>query len=92
MALPDAAKAAGLGGVRTTKTLVLVATIGKETMAERLRLAAELWRDGVATQFCYNPGWAMTKQVTFAVTSDIPFIAIVGENELADGVVTHLLG
>jgi histidyl-tRNA synthetase len=83
----DRAKAAGLSAIRTTKTVVLVATVGKDTMPERLRLASELWAAGIAAQFCYNPNWAMTKQVTHAVTSDIPFIAVVGETELAEGVV-----
>lgn len=83
----DRAKAAGLSAIRTTKTLVLVATIGKETMPERLRLTSELWTAGVAAQFCYNPNWPLMKQVTHAVTSDIPFIAVVGETELANGMV-----
>lgn len=83
----DKAKAAGLSSVQTTKTVVLVATIGKETMADRLKLASEMWAAGVAAQFCYNPGWSLKKQVTHAVTSNIPFIAVVGETELAEGVV-----
>lgn len=83
----DKAKALGLSSIQTTKTTVLVATMGKETMPERLRLASELWKAGIATQFCYNPGWSLKKQVTHAVTSNIPFIAVVGETELEEGVV-----
>lgn len=83
----DRAKATGLSAIRTTKTLVLVATVGKEMMAERLRLTSELWAAGVAAQFCYNANWALSKQVRHAVSSDIPFIAVVGETELANGVV-----
>jgi histidyl-tRNA synthetase len=87
MAEEDAAKAEGRSGVRTTATLVMVATVGKETMGDRLRLASELWREGIAAQFCYNGNWNIGKQVTTAVTSDIPLVAVVGETEIAEGVV-----
>jgi histidyl-tRNA synthetase len=83
----SAAEAAGLAGIRTTKTLVYVATVGKGSMPDRLRLASELWAAGVPAQFCYNAGWALTKQVSQGVSSDVPFIAVVGETELAEGVV-----
>lgn len=85
MAEEDAAKAAGRSGVRATATEVLVATVGKGTMPERLRLAAELWKANIPTQFCYNENWSMKKQVTHAVTSDIPLMATVGESEIAAG-------
>lgn len=87
MAEQDAAKAAGRSSVRSTHTEVLVATVGKGTMKERLRLASELWSASIPTQFCYNENWAIGKQVTYAVTNDIPLVALVGESEVAEGVV-----
>lgn len=77
----------GKGAVRATTTDVLVATVGKGTMEPRLRLCAELWRAGVATEFCFNENWNMGKQVTHAVTQGIPLMAVVGEDEIAQGVV-----
>ena len=77
----------GKGVVRATSTDVLVATIGKGTMTERLALSAELWRQGISAEFCYNANWNMTKQVTRAVTSGIPLMAAIGESEIESGVV-----
>jgi histidyl-tRNA synthetase len=86
MAEEDEAKAAGRV-VRATCTEVLVATIGKGSMPERLRLASEMWSAGIPTQFCYNENWAVGKQVASAAQSDIPLAVVVGESELAAGVV-----
>jgi histidyl-tRNA synthetase len=86
MAEEDAAKAAGRA-VRSTCTEVLAVTIGKGTMTERLKLAAELWSLGIPTQFCYNENWAVGKQVASAAQSDIPLAVVVGESELKEGVV-----
>lgn len=86
LAEQDAAKAAGLSQIKTSKSIVLVVTLGKESMPERLRLASELWASGVPTEFCYNANWSVSKQVTYAVKNDIPFIVIVGEDEISAGV------
>lgn len=77
----------GKGSVRATITKVMVATIGKGTMTERLKLCSELWRNGVATEFCFNENWNLGKQVTSAVTQGIPLLAVIGEDEIATGVV-----
>lgn len=87
MAEEDAAKAKGRSGIRSTHTQVLVATVGKGTMRERLRLSTELWEAGIPAQFCYNENWAIGKQVTYAVTNDIPLVALVGESEVEQGIV-----
>eukprot|EP00177_Eucheuma_denticulatum_P005592 GFKZ01010163.1.p1 GENE.GFKZ01010163.1~~GFKZ01010163.1.p1 ORF type:complete len:480 (+),score=77.21 GFKZ01010163.1:192-1631(+) len=82
-----AAEEQGGGKIRATATDVLVATIGKGTMEERLRLCAELWRRGVAAEFCFNENWNVGKQVQQAVSGGVPLVAVVGEDELRDGVV-----
>lgn len=77
----------GKGKVRATSTDVLVGTVGKGTMEARLRLCAELWRAGVAAEFCFNENWNLGKQVAQAVGNGVPVMAVVGEDELRDGVV-----
>lgn len=82
-----ARSADGRGKVRATTTQVLVATIGKGTMEPRMRLCAELWRAGVHTEFCFNENWNLGKQLTQAVTNGVPLMAVVGEDEIREGVV-----
>lgn len=78
-----AASADGKGKVRPTITEVMVATIGKGTMEPRLKLCSELWREGIATEFCFNENWNLGKQVTSAITQGIPIFAVIGEDEIA---------
>lgn len=87
-AAEEEAVASDAGGkIRATCTEVLVATVGKGMMPARLGLCAQLWRAGLATEFCYNENWNIGKQVTYAVTEGIPVVAVVGEDEIAGGVV-----
>lgn len=73
----------GKGKIRPNVTDVMVATIGKGTMEPRLKLCAELWRHGIATEFCFNENWNLVKQLTSAVTQGIPVMAVIGEDEIA---------
>lgn len=82
-----AASPDGKGKVRATSTDVLVATIGKGTMAPRMKLCSELWRAGIAAEFCFNENWNFGKQLTQAITSGIPLVVVIGEDEIAKGVV-----
>lgn len=77
----------GKGKVRATSTDVLVATIGKGTMEARLKLCGELWREGIAAEFCFNENWNLGKQLTQAIGNGVPLMVVVGEDELRDGVV-----
>ena len=75
------------GKIKPNDTLVMVVTQGKGTMNWRMKLAAELWRGGIPTEFCYNENWNMGKQITAALQGQIPFIVVVGEDEIKEGVV-----
>lgn len=77
----------GKGKVRATSTDVLVATIGKGTMEVRLKLCGELWREGIAAEFCFNENWNLGKQLMQAIGNGVPLMVAVGEDELRDGVV-----
>jgi len=85
-ATEDKAKAEGTA-IRENSTQVLVATIAKKTMPDRLKLCKELWLAGIRTEFCYNENWNVGKQVMSALEKGIPLVAVIGEDEIRDGVV-----
>ncbi len=85
-AAEDEAKAAG-SKPRANKTQVMVATVGKKTMAERLRLCKEMWARGIRTEFCYNENWNVAKQLASALEKGIPLIAVIGEDEIRESMV-----
>lgn len=70
-----------------TATTVLFANFGEAEAAMSLRLAKELRAAGVAAEV-YPDSVKMKKQMGYADTSAIPFVAIIGESELAEGKVT----
>lgn len=72
---------------KATATTVLFANFGEAEAAMSLRLAKELRAAGVATEV-YPDSVKMKKQLGYADTSAIPFVAIIGESELAEGKVT----
>lgn len=68
-------------------TTVLFANFGDAEAAMSLRLAKQLRGVGVAVEV-YPDQVKMKKQMGYADTSAIPFVAIIGESELAEGKVT----
>ncbi|KAM6299717.1 histidine--tRNA ligase, cytoplasmic-like [Aegotheles albertisi] len=73
--------------VRTTETQVLVATPQKHMIAARLKLISELWDAGIKAEMLYKKDPKLLKQLQYCEDTGIPLAAIVGEQELADGVV-----
>ena len=72
---------------QATATTVLFANFGDAEAAMSLRLAKQLRGVGVAVEV-YPDQVKMKKQMGYADTSAIPFVAIIGESELAEGKVT----
>lgn len=72
---------------KATATTVLFANFGEAEAAMSLRVAKELRAAGVAAEV-YPDSVKMKKQMGYADTSAIPFVAIIGESELAEGKVT----
>lgn len=72
---------------KATATTVLFANFGEAEAAMSLRLAKGLRAAGVAAEV-YPDSVKMKKQMGYADTSAIPFVAIIGESELAEGKVT----
>lgn len=69
---------------RATSTTVLFANFGDAEAAASLRLAKELRAAGTAAEV-YPDTVKMKKQMGYADASKIPFVAIIGETELAEG-------
>jgi histidyl-tRNA synthetase len=72
---------------KASATTVLFANFGDAEAAASLKLAKELRQAGVAAEV-YPDSVKMKKQMGYADTSAIPFVAIIGESELAEGKVT----
>ncbi|XP_027644558.2 histidine--tRNA ligase, cytoplasmic-like isoform X1 [Falco biarmicus] len=73
--------------VRTTETQVLVATPQKHLLAARLKLICELWDAGIKAEMLYKKDPKLLKQLQYCEDTGIPLAAIVGEQELTDGVI-----
>ncbi|NWH78476.1 SYHC protein, partial [Piaya cayana] len=73
--------------IRPTETQVLVATPQKNLVAARLKLISELWNAGVKAEMLYKKDPKLLKQLQYCEDTGIPLAAIVGEQELKDGVV-----
>ncbi|XP_009863030.1 PREDICTED: histidine--tRNA ligase, cytoplasmic-like, partial [Apaloderma vittatum] len=73
--------------IRTTETQVLVATPQKHLLAARLKLISELWDAGIKAEMLYKKDPKLLKQLQYCEDTGIPLAAIVGEQELTDGVV-----
>ena len=69
---------------RATATTVLFINFGDAEAAASLRLAKELRASGVAAEV-YPDSVKMKKQMSYANDGQIPFVAIIGESELAEG-------
>ena len=54
-------------------------------VAERMRLARLLWSSNVSAEFNMQENPKLKFEIADALERDIPFMAIVGEEELRDG-------
>lgn len=66
---------------------VIFLNLGSAEAVRSLQLAAALRREGVSAEVYPDPV-KMKKQLTYANTKGIPYVAIIGESELEKGVVT----
>ncbi|NXD54463.1 SYHC protein, partial [Corvus moneduloides] len=73
--------------IRTTETQVLVASAQKKLLEERLKLISELWDGGIKAEMLYKKNPKLLNQLQYCEDTGIPLVAIVGEQELKDGVV-----
>ncbi|XP_061692080.1 histidine--tRNA ligase isoform X2 [Syngnathoides biaculeatus] len=73
--------------IRTTEVQVMVASAQKNLMEERLKLVTELWNAGIKAEVLYKKNPKLLSQLQHCEESGIPLVAILGEQELQDGVV-----
>ncbi len=66
---------------------VMVTIWSEETIAESLKLAAELRTQGIGVTVYPEPD-KFGKQMKYADQIQVPFVAVLGESEIADGKVT----
>ena len=65
-------------------TRLLFINFGEKEMEYCLPIAAQARKEGISTE-CYPDPVKMKKQMSYANAKNIPFVAIVGENEMAEG-------
>jgi len=73
--------------VRTTKTQILVASGQKNMIKERMKLANELWQQGIKAEILYKNNPKLLNQFQYCEEYGIPFCAVIGESELEKGLV-----
>ncbi|MBR1544265.1 MAG: histidine--tRNA ligase [Muribaculaceae bacterium] len=71
----------------TTGTQLLFINFGEREAAQSLHCAMELRKHGIRTEV-YPDAAKMKKQMGFANDKHIPYVAIIGESELANGTIT----
>ena len=74
--------------VSATSVKVLVTIFSKELGEESLKLAQTLRRKGINTEIYPDATVKLDKQLKYASDKDIPYVVIVGPEEVAKGVVT----
>lgn len=73
--------------VRTTETQVFVASAQKKLLEERLKLISELWDAGIKAELLYKKNPKLLNQLQYCEETGIPLVAIIGEEELKNGVI-----
>jgi len=72
---------------RTVETEVFVTTAQKNLSEERMKIVAELWGGGVRTEHSYKKNPKMLSQLQYCEEQGIPLAVVIGESELAAGIV-----
>ncbi|HNY04175.1 MAG TPA: histidine--tRNA ligase [Candidatus Woesebacteria bacterium] len=70
-----------------TKTKIMVANFGEKTLNKSLELTSLLRQNNIPTVFYPNEE-RIGKQFKYASLKNIPFVALIGENELINNIVT----
>ncbi|GAB9473504.1 Histidine-trna ligase [Globisporangium polare] len=79
-----AEKQSGAAGP-TPPSQVLVASTGGALLLPKLAICKELWRANISAEVMQVENPKFTKQLHYALESGIPYMVVVGEDELASG-------
>lgn len=72
----------GLIPVEPTKAVILVSVFSRETFTDSLSLASRLRENGINTDSYTNPSDKLDKQLKYADRKGIPYVAILGPDEI----------
>ena len=64
-----------------------MASIGKGLQTKRMQIASLLWGAGIKAEFGFKPNPKMGDQLNHAFDASIPYIVLLGEDEISKGVV-----
>ncbi|XP_019854638.1 PREDICTED: histidine--tRNA ligase, cytoplasmic-like [Amphimedon queenslandica] len=81
------AKSGGMGQVRTIDTQVMVASAQKNLCRERMKICTLLWDAGIKAEMSYKVNPKFLNQVQYCEKELVPLMVIIGDQELAQGVV-----
>ncbi|KAJ2767971.1 Cytoplasmic and mitochondrial histidine tRNA synthetase [Coemansia nantahalensis] len=73
--------------IKANKTAVYVIAPKDGLLEERMRIATELWDNGIATEFAYKTNPRLATQYSACDADVIPWAVIIGKDELEKGVV-----
>jgi len=73
---------------RSTETEVMVASMDKNSIKERMRICSELWAAGIKAELLPKVSPKIQAQLNYANTQEIPFAIVFGENELKENCVS----
>merc|ERR1712002_1066794 len=73
--------------IRTVDTEVCVITAQKNLVAERMKIISDLWEAGIKAEHSYKKNPKMLNQLQFCEDSGIPLAIVIGESEIAAGIV-----
>ena len=81
------------GSIKQANVNVLVASVGDNMMKERMRVAQRLWDANISAEFSQQENPKLKYELADALERGIPFMVIVGEDELKTGCckVKHLV-
>ncbi|KAI6213054.1 hypothetical protein M3Y94_00104000 [Aphelenchoides besseyi] len=72
---------------RSTYTQVYIASAGKELRDNQMKLCADLWEAGIAAELSDESNANLLDQSEYCEKNGIPWIVVIGEDELKRGVV-----
>jgi histidyl-tRNA synthetase len=76
------------GSIKRANVNILIAAAGGTMMKEKMRIARILWDNKLSAEFSQQENAKLKKELQNALDRDIPFMVIVGEEELAESKVT----
>ena len=72
---------------RVTETDVMVASIDKGLLKERMKIVGELWKAGIKAEFLHKENPKLSSQLSDAEQKKIPFAIIIGKSEVESNTV-----